>query len=84
MTCNGTASHTCNGIDPLPVRLYLRRHVAVLCANCRIALDRLGQDYTIVERRTAAVPVAVERRRLPRPAWLDRLTGRTDESWRVA
>lgn len=69
-----TASHcafltsTCDSLDLAPVRLGLRRNVIVMCAGCRRTAAAMG--VRIVERRVAQVPVAVERRRSLRPAWL--------------
>lgn len=79
--CQGNTS-ACDGSDLAPVRLGLRRDVFVLCSGCRRTAAAMG--VRIVERRIESVPVAVERRGRTRPAWLDRLTARADDSWRLS
>ena len=50
----------CNQRDVLPVRLWPRRDLQLMCSGCRASI---GQVVTIVERRVAAVRVARDRRR---------------------
>ena len=78
--CHGHAS-THDGREP---RLYVSGHgadraVAILCTGCLAGLTAIGMGWR-PERR--ADPARADRS--PRPAWLARLTARTDESWRVA
>ena len=75
MTRCAAVTTTCDGLDPLPVKLGLRPDVLVLCAGCRRTAGAMG--LRVVERRVAAVRVAIERRRFV-PPWLANLRGRDE------
>ena len=65
--CKSFAS-TCDEQDVRPIRRYLRRTEEPACAGCRAAMERMGADFTLVERRGADRPFT--------PPWLAGLTAR--------
>jgi hypothetical protein len=75
MSLNGCAGNTtmCDGLDLAPVKLGLRPQLIVMCSGCRRAAAAMGAH--IVERRVAAVPVAIDRRRFVAP-WRRSLVAR--------
>lgn len=75
--CKGNTSD-CTGRDIQPVRIGLSHEERLFCRDCRVTAARMGLFLRVVERRLADVPVAHERRGVPRPAWLARLTARED------
>lgn len=63
--CEGQTT-SCDGVDLLPVKLGLSRHVKVFCRGCRSGAADMGLQ--VVERRVASRPVAHDKRRFV-PAW---------------
>lgn len=72
----------CPNTDLKLYKLPLRRQYTLICESCVASLSAIGLVLTAVERRSTDVPVLHERRRF-HPRWLERLTGRVDDSWRA-
>lgn len=64
---DGLCQHSCAGKDQAAYRIAMRQTVIVLCADHRAWAEGQGLTLIPVERRTQAVPVSVNRRRV---AWL--------------
>jgi hypothetical protein len=73
----------CLGTDLKAYRQYLGHRITILCGSCAAALKAIGMSLTPIERRETVLPVLVERRRIPRPRWMDNRRAR-DESWRAS
>ena len=80
----GCSQAGCLNQDLKAYKRWIGHGLVVLCGSCAASLQAIGMSLTAVERREHDVTPVVERRHAPRPAWLSRLTARSDESWRVA
>jgi len=82
---NGRCSQAgCLGTDLRVYKKFIGHGLTVLCRSCYESLTAIGMSLTPVERRETDMAVADERRRSGRPRWMDRLSARSDESWRAA
>jgi hypothetical protein len=68
---------SCRGADQRAFRLAMRRDVFTACRDCAAWLTSQGLTLIPVERRSASVPVASDRRRFV-PPWLRNLTARDE------
>lgn len=71
---------TCQHPNRTTYLYALGRRTTEMCPDCKAAAEAIGMVFR--ERRETDLTPMVERRH--RPAWLARLTARTDESWRLA
>lgn len=58
---------SCNGTDQRAFRIAMTQRVIVACVKDAAYLEGQGLTLISIERRTAAVPVATERRRFTAP-----------------
>jgi len=74
----------CTNTDLRPYKRYIGHGLVLLCGACAASLQAIGMSLTPIERRETDMAVVTERRRIGRPRWMDRLSARSDESWRAA
>lgn len=80
----GCSQAGCIQTDLKAYKRYIGHGVTILCGSCASALQAIGMSLTPVERRETDLPVLHERRKISKPRWLDRLTARADDSWRLS